>query len=59
MGQKFTEADLIVWPHFTAYFIDLLNGDASLKSMQEDLASLVGSRFDPRVADHKSSQGGK
>ncbi len=46
---KFTEEDLdSCWPFYKTYLIDILNGKYSLEDAIEDLASLIGSKYDKR-----------
>ena len=37
----FTEEDLDVWPFYTSYLIELLNGEYSIEAAREDLLSLL------------------
>jgi len=49
---KFTEQDLLCWPHWTtrdSYLLEILNGDYPLEKLREDLRSLIGSEYDPRT----------
>lgn len=46
----FTEEDLdTCWGYYKAYLIQILNGDYSVEEAREDLRSIIGSEFDPRV----------
>ncbi len=48
--NKFTEEDLdLCWPYHKQYLLDILNGEYSVESAREDLLSLIGSKFDPRI----------
>ena len=52
----FTEDDLdACWPYYKSYMVDLLNGEYPVENAREDLAGLIGSRFDLRV----TGDGGK
>jgi hypothetical protein len=53
--MTFTEEDLCCWNHYRSYLIDILNGDYDLSQAREDLKSLIGSKFDPRIS-HKDSK---
>jgi hypothetical protein len=47
---KFTEDDLdACWQYYKSYLIDILNGDYPLETAREDLAGLIGSKWDPRT----------
>ena len=51
---KFTEADVDnCWEHWKEYLVDILNDEYPLNTAQEDLRSLIGSRFDRRVGKCK------
>lgn len=47
---KFSEDDLIVWPYYGSYLIEILNGDYTVEEAASDLRSLIGSEYDPRAA---------
>lgn len=47
--MKFTEDDLVLcWPLRDQYFLDVLNGTHTVEEAREELASLVGSKYNPR-----------
>ena len=39
--RKFTETDLLLWPHRDLYLADLLNGIYTIEKAREDLYSLI------------------
>lgn len=46
---EFTEADLdSCWPFYKSYLLEILNGKYSVEDAREDLASLIGSKWDER-----------
>jgi hypothetical protein len=48
--RKFTEEDIdACWRYHKVYLLQILNGEYSAEAAREDLASLVGSRFDERI----------
>ena len=53
---KFSEDDLIVWPYYGSYLIEILNGDYTVEEAVSDLRSLVGSEYDPRAALDQSRE---
>ena len=54
MDNKFTEDDLdACWDYYKEYLIDILNGDYAVEAAREDLASLIGSKYDRRVANNQ------
>jgi hypothetical protein len=51
---KITEDDVAsVWPLHLSYLTEILNEEYPLKNAQEDVRSLIGSKFDPRVKSSK------
>ena len=49
MAKKFTEEDLdACWPYYKEYLVEILNGEYEVDAAREDLASLVGSKYDAR-----------
>ena len=54
MDNKFTEDDLdACWDYYKEYLIDILNGDYAVEAAREDLASLIGSKYDRRVVNNQ------
>jgi hypothetical protein len=49
-AAAFTEEDLVCWPYHAAYLIQILNGEYSVEAAREDLAGLVGSKWDSRTS---------
>lgn len=49
--NKFTEEDMQCWECSLSYLLDILNGDYDLKEAREDLRSLIGSKYDPRIKE--------
>ena len=46
----FTEEDIIsCWAFYLSYFVDLLNEETTLLEVQENLLSLIQSKWDNRV----------
>ncbi len=51
---SFTKEDVeICWPHAIDYLVEILNEDYPLDSAQNDLSSLIWSKFDSRVTGDK------
>lgn len=51
VAPEFTLDDLEqCWRYRDGYLLDILNGKYTVADAREDLASLVGSKYDPRVA---------
>jgi len=49
---EITEDDIVsCWKWHLSYFADLLNGKSDAKTAREDLMSLIGSKYDPRVSN--------
>ena len=47
---KITEADIVAcWSWSMSYLVDILNREYAVKTAREDLLSLIGSKYDPRV----------
>jgi hypothetical protein len=55
---KLTEDDLICWPYHEYYLIQILNGEYSVSEAREDLLSLVGSKYDPRILTTQDTTNG-
>ena len=54
---KFTEEDLdSCWPHYKAYFIEILNGEYMVERTREDLRSLIGSKYDLRTQEGENNE---
>lgn len=52
--MKFTVEDLSAcWPHHAEYLVDILNEEYTVEDAIKDLKSLIGSKFDKRVAAPK------
>jgi hypothetical protein len=43
--MKFTEENLLLWPHRDSYLLELLNGEYTIEAAREDLESLVNSNY--------------
>ena len=53
--NKFTEDDIDeCWPYHKTYFLEVLNGEKSIDEAREDLASLIDSKYDPRIIKAKA-----
>jgi len=53
---EFTEEDLDnCWPHYKAYFVEVLNGKYMVERAREDLQSLIGSKYDLRVQEGETN----
>lgn len=50
--KQYTEDDVVsCWAYYLPYLVQILNGEYSVESAREDLSSLIGSRWDPRVSE--------
>jgi|GEM_PF-2721877 hypothetical protein len=48
--EKFTEEDIVdCWDAHVFYLMGILNGDYNIDEAREDLRSLIGSKYDPRL----------
>ena len=47
------------WSHSDEYLIQILNGEYSVEAAREDLKSLIGSRYDPRIKTDTSEARGE
>ena len=52
LNKKITHDDILnCWPHASYYLKDILNEEYDLYEAIEDIKSLIGSKYDPRIKD--------
>jgi len=48
---KFTRSDIIAcWPHYEAYFLEILNLEYDIGEARNDLLGLIGTKYDMRTS---------
>lgn len=48
--KMFTMDDIeSCWPYALDYFLQVLNGEYTVEDSRNDLKSLIGSKYDPRI----------